>query len=171
PEVARSRPATMRKKVVLPQPLGPTSVMNSPRSISRSILRSTSRSPNDLLRCETASFVAMLAFSVTCPRHQPLFQPTEARGHHNPREGKDNNPCKQLWHIEGVGRLTDEAPETGTRTEQFRDHDPNEAAADAKLQTGKDERHSGRQRNLEEDLALGGAKAAQHFDQSLARRA
>src|SRR4030095_554153 len=35
PELGASKPATMRRVVVLPQPLGPRNEMNSPRSIAR----------------------------------------------------------------------------------------------------------------------------------------
>ena len=42
PLLAASSPATMRRNVVLPQPDGPTSAMNSPRSTARSMPRSAS---------------------------------------------------------------------------------------------------------------------------------
>src|SRR3954470_5417489 len=43
PELALSRPATMLSSVDLPQPEGPTSTVNSPLSMSRSIPFNTSR--------------------------------------------------------------------------------------------------------------------------------
>src|SRR5438445_6209417 len=43
PAVGRSRPATMLSSVDLPQPEGPTSTVNSPLSMSRSIPFNTSR--------------------------------------------------------------------------------------------------------------------------------
>src|SRR3982751_2584240 len=43
PELALSSPATMLSSVDLPQPEGPTSTVNSPLSMSRSIPFSTSR--------------------------------------------------------------------------------------------------------------------------------
>ena len=44
PEVISSSPATMRKSVLLPQPDGPTSTMNSGSWISRSTPEITGRS-------------------------------------------------------------------------------------------------------------------------------
>ena len=43
PALMVSRPAIMRSKVDLPQPEGPTSTVNSPLSMSRSMPFSTSR--------------------------------------------------------------------------------------------------------------------------------
>src|SRR5205085_6929603 len=48
PEVMFSRPASMRSKVDLPQPEGPTSTTNSPSSIGIDTPCSTSKLPNDL---------------------------------------------------------------------------------------------------------------------------
>src|SRR5581483_8095658 len=46
PAVARSRPATIRKSVLLPQPLGPSSEMNFPSGISRlTCCRASMRAP------------------------------------------------------------------------------------------------------------------------------
>jgi hypothetical protein len=58
PALAGSRPATMRRNVVLPQPEGPTTAMNSPRSTTRSMSCSARNSPNDLPRWEICSFSA-----------------------------------------------------------------------------------------------------------------
>ena len=50
PAVGRSKPASMRSVVVLPQPDGPTTMTNSPSSISRSRLQTASfPSPNLLV--------------------------------------------------------------------------------------------------------------------------
>src|SRR3954468_2567376 len=48
PEVMFSRPASMRSRVDLPQPEGPTSTTNSPSSIGMVTPCSTSKLPNDL---------------------------------------------------------------------------------------------------------------------------
>jgi len=45
PAVGRSKPAIVRRVVVFPQPEGPTSVTNSPRSISRSTSSTASTPP------------------------------------------------------------------------------------------------------------------------------
>src|SRR5580700_4959817 len=119
PEDARSRPATMRKNVVLPQPLGPTTAMNSPRATSRLMPRSASRSPNDFDKRVTASLAVMLVLG---PRHQPLFQPAEPRRHDDAGGGEHHDADKQFRHVEGVGRLADQAPEAGARAEQLRHH-------------------------------------------------
>src|SRR4051794_34217502 len=47
PEVMFSRPASMRSKVDLPQPEGPTSTTNSPSSIGIDTPCKTSKLPND----------------------------------------------------------------------------------------------------------------------------
>src|SRR5580700_2349174 len=99
PADACSRPATMRRNVVLPQPLGPTTEMNSPRA--------------------TASLAVMLVLG---PRHQPLFQPAEPRRHDDAGGGEHHDADKQFRHVEGVGRLADQAPEAGARAEQLRHH-------------------------------------------------
>ena len=48
--------------------------------------------------------------------------------------------------------MADQAPEAGARAEQFRDHDADQPASDAELETGQDERDGRRQRDLEENL-------------------
>src|ERR1700750_3080550 len=48
PEVMFSRPASMRSKVELPQPEGPTRTTNSPSSIGIDTPCRTSKLPNDL---------------------------------------------------------------------------------------------------------------------------
>src|SRR3954466_13103867 len=48
PAVCVSRPATMRSRVVLPQPDGPRKQTNSPFATSRSMSLSASKDPNDL---------------------------------------------------------------------------------------------------------------------------
>src|ERR1700744_5673788 len=48
PEVMFSRPASMRSRVDLPQPDGPTSTTNSPSSIGTVTPCRTSKAPNDL---------------------------------------------------------------------------------------------------------------------------
>src|SRR5215470_14182896 len=50
PELGASNPATMRRVVVLPQPLGPRNEMNSPRSTARSKFCTTVCAPKDLRR-------------------------------------------------------------------------------------------------------------------------
>ena len=56
PEVAGSRPATMRSRVDLPHPDGPMMLTKDPCSMSRSIPAMASSVPNDLrnARSETA---------------------------------------------------------------------------------------------------------------------
>ncbi len=45
PSLGSSKPAIMRRVVVLPQPEGPSIVKNSPRGISRSICLTAAKSP------------------------------------------------------------------------------------------------------------------------------
>src|SRR5262249_49409608 len=171
PELAGSRPATMRRNVVLPQPDGPTSAMNSPRSTARLMSCNARNSPKVLPRWETWSLRAIRSNPwalVLGPRHEPIFQPAETRGERDPSDRGHDHAGKQLRHVEGVGRLRDQAPESRARAEQLRHHHPDQAASDPELEPGKDERHRGRQRHLEENLPRGRAERAQHLDQPIA---
>src|ERR1700724_3455334 len=165
PEDARSRPATMRTSVVSPPPLGPPTEMNSPRATSRLTPRSASRSPNVFDKRVTTSLAVMLVLG---PRHQPLFQPAEPRRHDDAGDRQHHDAGEQFRHVEGVGRLADQPAKAGARAEQLRHHDADQAAADAELQPGQDERHRRRQRHLEENLPWRGAERAQHLDTPLA---
>src|SRR4051812_25304726 len=141
PELAGSRPATIRRKVVLPQPEGPTTEMNSPRSTSRLMSCSACRSLKAFPRCEIFSFGAMWASLVLGPRHQPVLNPSETGCEHDPGGREHDDAGEQLGHVEGIRRLRDQPSEPGARAEQFRDHDADEAASDAELEPGEDERH------------------------------
>src|SRR5207244_13509813 len=132
PDVAGSSPATLRRNVVLPQPLGPTTAMNSPRSTATSILVSASSLSNHLLRPEISSLRAMV--SVLGPGHEFLFHPAEARRHGDAGDGQHDHAGKQVRHVEGVRRLADQAAEAGARAEQFGHHDADQPAADTELQ-------------------------------------
>src|SRR5580692_4643484 len=133
PAVACSSPATMRRKVVLPQPLGPTTEMNSPRSTSRLMPRSASSSPNDFDRRAMASFDVMRCL-ILGPRHEARFEPGEARRHDDAGDGQHHDAGKQFGHVESIRRLADQPAEAGARAEKFRDDDADEGAADAELQ-------------------------------------
>src|SRR5580698_8377995 len=130
PALACSRPATMRKNVVLPQPLGPTTEMNSPRSTVRPMPRKASRSPNVFDNRVTASLAVMLVLG---PRHQPLFQPAEPRRHDDAGDRQHHDAGEQFRHVEGVGRLADQPAEASARAEQLGHHDADQAAADAEF--------------------------------------
>src|SRR5690349_9502203 len=100
----------MRRNVVLPQPLGPTTEMNSPGAIDRSIPRSASSASNRLLSPETASFAVMLIprHSVAGPRHELAFEPAETRRHRDAGDGEHHDAGEQLRHVERIGRLADQ---------------------------------------------------------------
>src|SRR5262249_47725893 len=68
PPLGSSKPATMRKVVVLPQPDGPTSTTNSPSSIARLTLFTAATAPNDLLR-----FTSWMR-AMTSPLEHDLFR-------------------------------------------------------------------------------------------------
>ena len=55
PSLASSKPAIIRSVVVLPQPLGPSMVKNSPSPISRSSASTAVRSPNRLLTSRSST--------------------------------------------------------------------------------------------------------------------
>src|ERR1043166_215573 len=68
PSVTSSRPAIMRKVVLLPQPDGPTSTMNSLSAISRSMPRTASVRSYFLttLRSATLAILEVSLFSALC---------------------------------------------------------------------------------------------------------
>src|SRR5690349_21669543 len=167
PDVAGSSPATMRRNVVLPQPLGPTSEMNSPGATVRLIARNASSASNRLVSPETASLAVI---SISRPRHELAFQPAETGGHRNAGDRQHHDAGEQLRHVEGVRRLADQPSEPGARSEQLGDHDRDQPAADAELEAGEDERRRRWQRYLDEDLPRRRPEAAQHLDQPRARR-
>src|SRR5215210_5872177 len=70
PEVMFSRPASIRNKVDLPQPEGPTSTTNSPSSIGIDTPCKTSKFPNDFRtsRICTDDIVSPLIFYFVAPR-------------------------------------------------------------------------------------------------------
>ena len=70
PELCRSSPAMMLSNVDLPQPDGPTSTVNSPEPISRSIPFSTSMGPNLLYRSRTVSADMRVSY-FTAPAVRP----------------------------------------------------------------------------------------------------
>src|SRR5882724_392394 len=55
PEVALSKPAMMRSSVVLPEPLSPRTVRNSPSATCSEISHSTAVLPNDFARLRISS--------------------------------------------------------------------------------------------------------------------
>src|SRR5579862_1565914 len=55
PELALSKPAMMRSRVVLPEPLSPRMVRNSPSATCSEMSRSTAVLPNDLARFRISS--------------------------------------------------------------------------------------------------------------------
>src|SRR5690349_15085073 len=120
PAVAGSRPAMMRRKVVLPQPLGPTSEMNSPGATERSIARSASSVSNRLSRAETASLAVIRSpCSVARPRHELAFEPAEPRRHGDAGDRQHDHAGEQLGHVERIRRLADQTAEPGARAEQL----------------------------------------------------
>src|SRR5262252_1218436 len=124
PAVAGSRPAMMRRNVVLPQPLGPTSEMNSPGATARSMARNASSASKRLSRAETASLAVMRsARLILRPRHELALEPAEACRHGDAGRRQHDHAGKQLGHVERVGRLADQPAEPGARAEQLGDDD------------------------------------------------
>ena len=58
PEVGCSNPAMRRRSVVLPEPLSPSRVRNSPEAICREMFFRTARAPKCLAMLRTSSRVA-----------------------------------------------------------------------------------------------------------------
>src|SRR4051812_6462671 len=79
PLVACSRPAAMRRTVVLPDPDGPTTTMNSPSTISRSRLSTAFVPPGNVFVSSRKSILAIASRSsvrrcdpVAVPQRAPL---------------------------------------------------------------------------------------------------
>src|SRR4029450_428547 len=95
PEVMFSRPASIRNKVDLPQPEGPTSTTNSPSSIGIDTPCKTSKLPNDFRtsRICTDDIVSPLIFlfcGAADQRRRPavlfdLMTEAEFHRHHHPQ--------------------------------------------------------------------------------------
>src|SRR3954464_15328379 len=95
PEVMFSRRASIRNKVDLPQPEGPTSTTNSPSSIGIDTPCKTSKLPNDfrtsrICTDDIVSPLVVLLFGATDRRRRPaVFFDSEAGAvlirHHHPQ--------------------------------------------------------------------------------------
>src|SRR6266542_4282995 len=84
PRVARSRPPTMRRSVVLPHPLGPSRHTNSPASTSKDT-RSMTEMRKSLPTSSSRSFTRARAGALT-PSGQAAGEPLEDEGvggHHD----------------------------------------------------------------------------------------
>src|SRR5580765_176631 len=78
PAVCVSRPATMRSKVVLPQPDGPRKQTNSPCSIVRSMSESAWKVPNDFRMPFRRRYSVMAAAAPAGPLPGRRASPREA---------------------------------------------------------------------------------------------
>src|SRR5215203_1459823 len=97
PEVMFSRPASIRNKVDLPQPEGPTSTTNSPSSIGIDTPCKTSKLPNDfrtsrICTDDINSLPQMLFCGATSGQRRPavfstLMPEAEFNRHHHPQFG------------------------------------------------------------------------------------
>src|SRR5882757_6358567 len=91
PALGLSSPATMLSSVDLPQPDGPTSTVNSPLSMSRSIPFNTSRLANRFDRPRTLN-AAMTPPSLHCPCGEAPEKISSAEKiHQERREGRDQH--------------------------------------------------------------------------------
>ncbi len=78
PESGCSKPAAMRRAVVFPQPLGPSSVTNSPEAMSKLNWESATVLPNDLRSAESCSatesvFMSSISLDSDCRNDGTLF--------------------------------------------------------------------------------------------------
>lgn len=67
PDSGCSKPARQRRRVVLPQPDGPSRKNNSPLAISKETFCNAGTTPNDLLTCSNAIFICLSV----CLLHPP----------------------------------------------------------------------------------------------------
>src|SRR3954470_23445147 len=102
PALGRSSPATILSSVDLPQPDGPTSTVNSPLSMSRSIPFSTSRRANRFDRPRTLN-AAMLTPSLDCSGGEAAHEISSAEQiDQQRRQGRDQHG-RALFAIQRVG--------------------------------------------------------------------
>src|SRR4029077_2253327 len=89
---------------------------------------------------------------ILSPRHEPIFEPAEARRQRDAGGCEHNHAGKEIRHIESIRRLGDQAPQSGAGPEQLRHDDADQPTADAELEPGKNKGHGRGQRHLEENL-------------------
>src|ERR1700760_186838 len=73
PMLGASKPAIMRRVVVFPQPEGPTTITNSPSSISRLRLSTATFEPKDLVTVRSAIFAMVFSAQVLAGDSVPVL--------------------------------------------------------------------------------------------------
>src|SRR5712691_9314340 len=178
PELGRSSPCTMRRKVVLPQPLGPTMTKNSPgrtsKLMSSSTLSERPRCANTLPMFCTESFAAgsvATAISILqrrrLPAHQPPLERLQRPGQRHARKGETQHPGEQRRHVERLPGGEDEIAEAGIGAEHLADHHADDRPADGQAYAGEHERQRGRHHDFGDHLLRGGAERARHVEEML----
>src|SRR5688500_9991956 len=126
PASGHSRPAMMRKSVVLPEPEGPSSAMSSPVRTERLTVFSATKSPNCLVR-STASMPiggsGGVAAAPKLPFKNRLGRKSDERERHEERG--DGEGCNEVvlivedLHVKGhgVGEAADVARDDGDGAE------------------------------------------------------
>src|SRR3954449_8076740 len=92
PPLTSSRPATMRSAVDLPHPEGPTRIMNSPSSMSRSnCLTASNPSSKRLVTLSNVISAIVVLLSLDCACGEAGDDPAlEDEDHHDDRDGHDD---------------------------------------------------------------------------------
>src|SRR6185437_10072850 len=146
PSLGRMNPAIMRKVVVLPQPEGPSSEMNSPAASDRSTPDTAEVSPKRLPRPLSCSF----ATGSPSPQHEVAADQAEAQRHQD--DGGDEQDAAQRReifeialaaqivqhhrHHLSVGRGEEDG---GTQLARRRDEDEDPGGDDALAQQRRDD--------------------------------
>src|SRR5512145_573676 len=157
PPFRGSRPAMILRSVVLPQPLGPSSVESWPFGKLRLTLRSASRPLSYTLATPLTST------SVT--GKEPQFEPLQCiegnRGH-----GDDGGDRREHLRVIGDRAVVgNDVSNAGRRDQELGDHDADEAHREPEAQAGEDQRRSARQNDLHYFLAPRALERAAHLKQ------
>src|SRR5690348_10956981 len=96
PSLGRMKPAIMRKVVVLPQPEGPSSEMNSPAASDRLTPDTADTSPKRFPRPLSCSF----ATGSPSPQHEVAADQAEAQRHQDDGgDEKNAAQCREVFEI------------------------------------------------------------------------
>src|SRR5687768_6731332 len=164
PSVGYSKPAIMRRMVVLPQPEGPSRVMNSPLLTARSTLSTTAVLPNFLtmrVSCRSGSAISVgpdggLRGKAREQSDHPHSAPGEREGDDSKRRGLIGAVVANQLQVRAECRAAQQARHRGLTDD---DGEGEESAGEhSHVDIGEDHRR--------QDVYLPGAQTAGRFGQS-----
>src|SRR5215213_5415088 len=110
PEVSASSPASSRRSVVLPEPEGPTSTMNSPSSTARESSETAIVSPKRFVTCSKLTGAMRLPLH-RAGEHAPDEVTLQKDVHEDDRRRHDHCPRGQQRQVGRVLSLEEREPE------------------------------------------------------------